>query len=133
MPLANSTTRMPSSGPIHPSMRRRLPQKSEPQSITTLSAPRSQLANSPDAGLPRSAGGRLTRQERPNATMFRRLLIANRGEIAVRIARAASTLGIETVGVCSEDDEGTLFTRKVDDVRVLNGRGVAAYLDQKQI
>ena len=36
--------------------------------------------------------------------MFQRLLIANRGEVAVRIIRACETLGIETVAVCSEAD-----------------------------
>lgn len=38
--------------------------------------------------------------------MFRKLLIANRGEVAVRIARAARELGIVPVGVCSSADEG---------------------------
>jgi len=57
------------------------------------------------------------------------LLIANRGEIAIRIARAAAELGIRTVGVCSEDDGSSLHTRRVDLLHRLLGTGAAAYLD----
>ncbi|MDH3683977.1 MAG: carbamoyl-phosphate synthase large subunit, partial [Acidimicrobiia bacterium] len=60
---------------------------------------------------------------------IRRLLIANRGEVAVRIARAASDLDIETVGVFSTDDAGSLHNQVVDRAVGLDGRGVAAYLD----
>ena len=62
-----------------------------------------------------------------------RLLIANRGEIAVRIARAAADLGIASVAVYSEDDAASLHTRVADDARALDGRGVSAYLDLDQI
>ena len=41
--------------------------------------------------------------------MFRRILIANRGEIALRITRACKELGIETVAVFSEADRDLLF------------------------
>jgi acetyl/propionyl-CoA carboxylase alpha subunit/acetyl-CoA carboxylase carboxyltransferase component len=61
--------------------------------------------------------------------MIKKLLIANRGEIAIRIAEAASALGIATVGVHSEDDANSLHVRRVDEVRALEGRGAAAYLD----
>ncbi len=61
--------------------------------------------------------------------MLKKLLIANRGEIAVRIAQAAAELGIATVGVHSEDDATSLHVRRVDEVRPLKGRGAAAYLD----
>lgn len=64
---------------------------------------------------------------------IRRLLIANRGEIAVRIARAAAELGIHTVAVHSEDDARSLHVRKVDEARPLAGAGAAAYLDVEQI
>ncbi len=60
---------------------------------------------------------------------MRRLLIANRGEIAVRIARAAMDLDIETVVVHSEDDANGLHLRIADEAVPLPGRGVGAYLD----
>jgi acetyl-CoA carboxylase, biotin carboxylase subunit len=46
--------------------------------------------------------------------MFKRILIANRGEIAVRVIRGASQMGIETVAVYSEADRLALHTRLAD-------------------
>lgn len=46
--------------------------------------------------------------------MFKRILIANRGEIALRIIRAARALGIETVAVHSDADANSLHTRTAD-------------------
>src|SRR5258707_9509073 len=63
------------------------------------------------------------------AAMFRKLLIANRGEIAIRIAQAAAELGIATAGIHSEDDATSLHVRRVDEGQALRGRGAAAYLD----
>jgi acetyl/propionyl-CoA carboxylase alpha subunit/acetyl-CoA carboxylase carboxyltransferase component len=59
----------------------------------------------------------------------KKLLIANRGEIAVRIARTAAEMGIATVAVYSEDDAASLHTRKTDTAIALKGSGPAAYLD----
>ncbi len=65
--------------------------------------------------------------------MFSRLLVANRGEIAVRILRAAAELGIETVAVFSTDDARSLHVRKANLARPLATAGAAAYLDIEAI
>jgi acetyl/propionyl-CoA carboxylase alpha subunit/acetyl-CoA carboxylase carboxyltransferase component len=57
------------------------------------------------------------------------LLVANRGEIAIRILRSAAELGIRSVAVHSEDDANGLHTRRADESRQLRGRGARAYLD----
>lgn len=62
-----------------------------------------------------------------------KLLIANRGEIAIRIAEAAAELGIGTVSVYSEDDASSLHIPKSNEALALVGRGAAAYLDGAQI
>ena len=62
-----------------------------------------------------------------------RLLIANRGEIAIRIMRAAAELGIRTVAIFSEDDAQSLHLRKADEACPLRDKGVAPYLDIEQI
>jgi acetyl/propionyl-CoA carboxylase alpha subunit len=61
------------------------------------------------------------------------ILIANRGEIAIRIARAASDLGRRTVAVFSADDADSLHRRMADEARALPGRGPAAYLDMDAV
>ena len=62
-----------------------------------------------------------------------RLLIANRAEIAIRIARAAHDLGIDTVAVYSEDDAPSLHLRIADRAVPLSRAGVAAYLDIEEL
>ncbi|SDH25393.1 Biotin-requiring enzyme [Pseudomonas benzenivorans] len=64
---------------------------------------------------------------------FSALLIANRGEIAIRIARAAHELGIRSVAVFAADDAASLHLRKADRAVALEGRGVPAYLDMDQL
>ena len=64
---------------------------------------------------------------------FDAVLIANRGEIAIRIARAASELGLRTVAVYSEDDANSLHIRAADEARSLDGIGAAAYLDEEAV
>jgi acetyl-CoA carboxylase biotin carboxylase subunit len=48
-------------------------------------------------------------------TVFKRILVANRGEIALRIFRACRELGIETVAICSEADRGAAYLELADE------------------
>ena len=61
--------------------------------------------------------------------MIKRLLVANRGEIAVRIMATASVLGIETVAVYAADDAACGHVGRADVAVGLPGTGAAAYLD----
>ena len=61
--------------------------------------------------------------------MIKRLLVANRGEIAVRIMATASVLGIETVAVYPADDAACGHVGRADAAVELPGADAAAYLD----
>jgi acetyl/propionyl-CoA carboxylase alpha subunit len=61
--------------------------------------------------------------------VIKKLLIANRGEIAIRVARTAADMAIRTVAIHSTDDAQSLHTRMADTAIALNGTGPAAYLD----
>ena len=61
--------------------------------------------------------------------MFKKILIANRGEIAIRILRAAQDLGLSTVSVYARDDAGALHSTLADEAAALDATGPAAYLD----
>jgi acetyl/propionyl-CoA carboxylase alpha subunit/acetyl-CoA carboxylase carboxyltransferase component len=60
---------------------------------------------------------------------FRKLLIANRGEIAIRIARAAGESGLASVAIHPSDDALSLHVRAADESCEIPGRGARAYLD----
>ena len=64
---------------------------------------------------------------------MKKVLIANRGEIAIRIARTCSDLGLKTVGIYSEDDSNSLHLSKVDEAFKIEGNGAQAYLNIKEI
>ena len=64
---------------------------------------------------------------------IKKLLIANRGEIAVRIARATSDLGLPSVSIYSEDDATSLHRYRTDESVSLEAKGVPAYLDIDRI
>ena len=63
----------------------------------------------------------------------KKLLIANRGEIAIRIARAASDFGVRSVGIYSEEDATSLHRYRTDEAIALAAKGVPAYLDVDRI
>jgi acetyl/propionyl-CoA carboxylase alpha subunit/acetyl-CoA carboxylase carboxyltransferase component len=57
------------------------------------------------------------------------ILIANRGEIAIRIARAAADLGLSSTAIYSTDDETSLHVQAADRALPLGAAGARAYLD----
>jgi pyruvate carboxylase len=66
---------------------------------------------------------------------FKRILVANRGEIAIRIFRAAKEMGIRTVAVYSEEDKNSLFRMKADESYLIgkNKGPIEAYLNIEEI
>lgn len=66
--------------------------------------------------------------------MFSKILVANRGEIAVRIIRACREMGVETVAVYSEADRHALHVLLADESCCIGGpEAASSYLNQKQI
>jgi len=64
--------------------------------------------------------------------MFSNVLIANRGEIAVRVIRTARRMGLKTIALHTPADRGALFTR-LADTNVEIGEGASGYLDANAI
>jgi acetyl/propionyl-CoA carboxylase alpha subunit/acetyl-CoA carboxylase carboxyltransferase component len=60
---------------------------------------------------------------------FQKLLIANRGEIAIRIARASGESGLKAVAIYPADDALSLHVRVADSAHEIPGRGARSYLD----
>ena len=66
--------------------------------------------------------------------MFSKVLIANRGEIALRVVRACEELGIGSVAVFSELDRGALFVKRADEAFLLGGGPAAeSYLSVERL
>lgn len=66
--------------------------------------------------------------------MFKKILIANRSEIAVRVIRACRELGVKTVAIYSDVDSKSLHTRLADEAYPLNGNtAIETYLNFEKI
>jgi len=63
------------------------------------------------------------------SALFEKVLIANRGEIALRIARAAAELGMKSSAIYTNEDSRSLHIRRTDEAHHLPKQGVAGYLD----
>jgi acetyl/propionyl-CoA carboxylase alpha subunit len=66
--------------------------------------------------------------------MFKKILIANRGEIAIRIMRACKELGIKTVAVYSDADKNALHVQNADEaIHIGDSSPKESYLDVDKI
>ncbi|WP_043532265.1 acetyl-CoA carboxylase biotin carboxylase subunit [Litchfieldella xinjiangensis] len=65
--------------------------------------------------------------------MFRKLLIANRGEIAVRIERACAEMGIRSVAVYTEPDRFALHVKRADEAYFIGDDPLDGYLDARRL
>lgn len=64
---------------------------------------------------------------------IRKILIANRGEIAIRIARTARQMDMQVIGLYAEDDAASSHLRFMDEAVAMKGLGPGAYLDIDQV
>jgi pyruvate carboxylase subunit A len=65
--------------------------------------------------------------------MFQKILIANRGEIAVRIERACAEMGIRSVAVYSDADSNALYVKRADEAHGLGADPLAGYLNPRRL
>src|SRR5512134_1783052 len=61
--------------------------------------------------------------------LFKKVLIANRGEIATRVIRACKELGIPTVAIYSEEDATSLYVKKADESYMVGPGPIQGYLN----
>jgi len=81
-----------------------------------------------DIGKPRRDRGALV-----SLHMFRRVLVANRGEIAARITRGVQASGAEAVVAAADDDASSIATLTADRVAKLGLKGPQAFLDAERL
>ena len=65
--------------------------------------------------------------------MLKKILIANRGEIAVRIVRACAEMGIRSVAIYTEPDRYSLHVKRADEAHYMGEDPLAGYLDPRRI
>jgi pyruvate carboxylase subunit A len=65
--------------------------------------------------------------------LIRKVLIANRGEIAVRIARACAEMGIKSVAIYADPDRNALHVRKADEAYNIGPDSISGYLNAHRI
>lgn len=77
----------------------------------------------------------MQKQEVIKLKRFKRVLVANRGEIAIRVFRACHELGIRTVAIYSNEDKYSLFKTKADEAYLIgeNRSPIEAYLNIEEI
>src|SRR5687768_439538 len=87
-----------------------------------MSSPRPKRVKSPAAAVAAKV---------PSAPVFKKLLAANRSEIAIRVFRAATELGLRTVAIYAQEDRLSVHRFKADEAYLVGqGKGpVGAYLD----
>jgi hypothetical protein len=94
---------------------------------------RSQLLRSPGSTplLPRIRGLQWSDDRRRRGLTFKKLLVANRSEIAIRVFRSATELGIRTVAIYSHEDRYALHRFKADEAYRIGkpGEPIRSYLD----
>lgn len=65
--------------------------------------------------------------------MIKKVLVANRGEVGVRIIRACKEIGIKTVAIYSEADYNSIHVKKADEAYLVSNDPLKAYLDYEKI
>lgn len=64
---------------------------------------------------------------------IKRVLIANRGEIACRVIRSCKELGLTSIAIYTPADRSSLHVRFADEVYLLNGPDQSAYTDEDEV